>query len=139
MLKIRGQRGSTLYAINELIFAFVFLLCRVILTPLFLIYMFEAENVLYSIKMGVTIILFVQLFWAYRIIEMIFEAIREPYIKKEKKAPAWAEFGHKVMKAVQHDKRTKQALMLVNFVAIFILPHLYYGVVVGNLHFNLVF
>lgn len=68
MLKILGKKKTTLYQVNEVIFASIFLFARVILTPIFLVYMFEAYNVLYSIKLGVSFVLFVQLFWSYRII-----------------------------------------------------------------------
>ena len=72
MLRISGQRNSKLYKINEVVFAVIFILARFFLTPLFAIYMFEAENVLYSVKFGVIFILYVQMFWCYRIIELTF-------------------------------------------------------------------
>ena len=93
ILKILGKKDSTIYKVNDMVFAVIFLIARVLLTPFFLIYMFEGHNVIYSIKLGVSFILYVQLLWAYRIIYLIFDGFREPYKKKEKKAPAWIENG----------------------------------------------
>jgi hypothetical protein len=73
ILKILGKKSTTLSKVNNVVFAVIFIFARVILTPLFLIYMYEGHNVLYSIKLGVSFILYVQLFWAYRIIQLIFE------------------------------------------------------------------
>jgi hypothetical protein len=72
ILRIQGKKDTSAFRINEYVFASVFILARVILTPMFLVYMYEGYNVLYSIKLGVSLILFVQLMWAYRIIELIF-------------------------------------------------------------------
>jgi hypothetical protein len=117
----------------------VFITMRVIFTPLFLIYMFEGHNVLYSIKLGVSFILFVQLFWAYHIIFKILEALREPYAKKEKKAPIIIELGYQIMFKFETDKMFRMGVSTVNFIVIFVLPHLYYGMVAGNLKVNLVY
>ncbi len=139
MLRILGKKESTLYKVNELLFASMFIIMRVIFTPMFLIYMFEGHNVLYSIKLGICFILYVQLFWAYRIIYLIFEMFREPYVKKEKKAPALVELGYQIMLKVEKDKKVRMAVTIINFIVIFVLPHLYYGFVVGNLKVNLVY
>ena len=88
ILRIQGKKGTTFYRINDIIFAAIFIIARIILTPMFLVYMFEGSRILYSIKLGVSIILFVQLIWGYRIIELVMEAIREGYEKKNKEAPA---------------------------------------------------
>ena len=107
MLKLLNKKDTSLYKINEVLFASIFLLARVILTPLFLIYMFEGHNVLYSIKLGVSFILYVQLFWAYRILYLLFEGAREPYVKKEKKAPAWIENSFSFFEAFQNKPKVK--------------------------------
>jgi hypothetical protein len=106
---------------------------------MFLVYMFEGYNVLYSIKLGVSFILFVQLIWGYRIIELIFEAIRLAYEKKEKTVPSCVLCGQSTMIAVQKNKKYMIAAALFNFVWIFVIPHVYYGYYLKNLHFNLVF
>jgi hypothetical protein len=139
VLRILGKKETTLYKVNELLFAAVFIIMRVIFTPMFLIYMFEGHNVLYSIKLGVSFILYVQLFWAYRIIYLIFEMLREPYAKKEKDAPILIELGYQTMLKVEKDKKIRMGVTIVNFIVIFVLPHLYYGMVAGNLKVNLVY
>lgn len=121
-----------------MIFAAVFIIARVFLTPIFLLYMFEGYNVLYSIKLGVCIILYVQLMWAYRIVELVFESIRQSYEKKEKTVPKLVLWAQSAMINVQKDKKTKMSVALFNFVWIFVVPHIYYGYVLKNLHFNLV-
>ncbi len=93
LLRIQGKKDTTFYRVNDVIFAVVFIVARVFLTPLFVVYMFEGYNVLYSIKLGVEFILFVQLMWAYRIIELVFEAIRTAYEKKEKTVPTLVLWG----------------------------------------------
>jgi len=110
ILKLLKKQDTTLYSVNNTIFAAVFLIARVALTPLFLIYMFEGHNVLYSIKLGVSFILYVQLFWAYRILYLIFEGAREPYAKKDKKAPQWIEYCFKVTEAIQYNSKVKKAV-----------------------------
>ena len=91
------MKDTKLYMINDITFAVIFIIARVFLTPLFMVYMYEGENILYSIKLGVSFILFVQLFWAYRIIQLVFETLIEPYKKKEKKPPAFYVMGHNLM------------------------------------------
>jgi len=128
-----------LYKVNDIIFAIVFILMRVILTPIFLVYMFEGHNVLYSIKIGICVILFVQLFWAYRIIYLILEMIREPLVKKEKTPPVLLEMGYQIMHKVEKDKKFRMGVTITNFIVIFVIPHFYYGMIVGNLKVNLIF
>ena len=43
------------------------------------------------------------------------------------------------MQKVQNDKKYKSGAALFNFVWIFVIPHIYYGYVLKNLHFNIVF
>jgi len=113
ILKLLNKKDSTLYRVNDVVFATIFLVARVLLTPLFTIYMFEGHNVLYSIKLGVCFILYVQLFWAYRILYLICEGAREPYAKKEKKAPAWIEKSFKILEAFQNDPKVKKTVALI--------------------------
>jgi len=75
-----GRKSTKLYQINEILFAAIFILARMFATPLFLVYMWEGPDILYSIKLGICFILYVQLFWSYRIIYLIFEGIRAPYV-----------------------------------------------------------
>ena len=110
-LKLLKKTDTTLYKVNEVIFASVFLFARVLLTPFFVVYMFEGHNVLYSIKLGASIVLYVQLFWAYRILYLIFKGAREPYVKKDKKAPKWIEISFGVMEAVQNNGKVRKAVV----------------------------
>jgi hypothetical protein len=59
VLRIIGKKDTTLYKVNEVLFAAVFIIMRAIVTPMFLIYMYEAHNVLYSIKLGISFILYI--------------------------------------------------------------------------------
>ena len=139
VLRILGKKDTTLYKVNDIIFAIVFIVMRVILTPIFVVYMFEGHNVLYSIKLGVSFVLFVQLFWAYRIIYLIIEMIREPYVKKDKQVPLLVEMGYQLMHKVEKDKKFRMGVSITNFFIIFIVPHFYYGMIVGNLKVNFIF
>jgi len=65
ILKINGKKNTSIYKINELIFAAIYLPVRMILTPIALIYMYEADQVIYGTKFGVTFVLYIQLFWCY--------------------------------------------------------------------------
>lgn len=67
-LKIIGKKHTKLYEINEIVFASVFLILRVILTPLVLIPLYEGDNILAVDKLGTSIIFYIQLFWAYKIL-----------------------------------------------------------------------
>jgi hypothetical protein len=134
-----GKKSTKLYQINEILFAAIFILARGFATPLFLVYMWEGSNILYSIKLGICFILYVQLFWCYRITYVILEGIRAPYVSKDKKAPSLVEFGFNIMSAVQDNRMVKMGVALGNFVWIFVLPHLYYGYYLGHLKFNLRF
>ncbi|TNV78105.1 hypothetical protein FGO68_gene3429 [Halteria grandinella] len=139
ILRIQGKKDTNTFRINEFVFAGVFIIARVILTPMFLVYMYEGYNVLYSIKLGVSLILFVQLMWAYRIIELVFQSIRVAYEKKEATPPSIVVAGESLMNAVQNKKKVAMGMAFFNFCWIFVLPHVYYGVVLKNLHFNLIF
>ena len=59
MLKIRGQRDSKFYRINELVFAGIFIFVRMFLTPLAMIYIYEGDKVIYGSKFGIAFVLFV--------------------------------------------------------------------------------
>lgn len=94
VLKITGKRDSQLYFLNEIVFAAIFIIVRVLIAPWFLIYIFESAGTAYPLKLGVCITLFVGLLWANRIIELVFEALRAPYAKKDKTAPLLIEWGY---------------------------------------------
>ena len=138
-LKLLKKTDSNLYRVNDVIFATVFLIARVIITPLVVLYLFEGPNVLYSTKLGASIVFYVQLFWAYRILYLIFHGAREPYVKKDKKAPKWIEYSFRVMEAVQDNANVRKAVAFGQFVLILVVPHVYYGYFTKTLKFNIVF
>lgn len=82
LLKILGKKDTKFYRVNDIVFAVVFITARVLVTPLLMVYIYEGENILYSVKLGISLVLYVQLFWAYRIIELIFETIVNSYTDK---------------------------------------------------------
>lgn len=59
ILRIAGYKGTQIYKINELVFAAIYLPVRMLLTPLALIYMYEADQVIYGTKFGVTFVLYI--------------------------------------------------------------------------------
>jgi hypothetical protein len=59
ILKIKGARNGNLYKINEFLFATIFIPVRMVITPLALIYVYEADQVIYGTKFGVAFVLFV--------------------------------------------------------------------------------
>lgn len=88
VLKIIGKKDSKIYEVNDIIFATVFLFARMILTPMVLIYMYEGLNVLFAAKIGISIVLYIQLFWCYRILYLIAEKVKNGYAK-ESNEPLW--------------------------------------------------
>lgn len=62
-----------------------------------------------------------------------------PYIKKDKKPPAAILAIKNAMTAVQKVKKVKIFMATFNFIWIFVIPHMYYGLVTKTLHFNLIF
>jgi hypothetical protein len=66
-----------LYKINELVFVAIYLPVRMVLTPLILIYMYEADQVIYATKFGVTFVLYIQLFWCYKVLHMAVGVAKE--------------------------------------------------------------
>lgn len=124
MLKIRGQKDTKLYRINEIIFAVVFLFVRMLLTPLVLIYLFEADHVIYGSKFGIAFVLYVQLFWCYRVLFMTAQAIYDAVPNSK-----CAEMFLYVSKQLCYNKTVRMVLAGVNFFLIFIVAHYYYGFV----------
>ena len=52
ILKIKGMRNSTLYMLNDIAFAGIFILVRMILSPLCLVYLMEGDKILLASKFG---------------------------------------------------------------------------------------
>lgn len=79
LLKLKGQKDSQLYKWNEIAFAVIFVICRLFLTPLALIYIYEADRVIYGTKFGVAFVLYVQLFWVYRVLNLGAGALKDAF------------------------------------------------------------
>ena len=56
MLKIMNKKDTVLYAASEVLFAGVFILMRLIVTPWLLIAIYEAENCIYSTKFCISFV-----------------------------------------------------------------------------------
>lgn len=83
VLKIAGKKDTEIFKMNEKIFAGIYLTVRMFLTPLALIYMYEADQVIYGTKFGVTFVLYIQLFWCYKVLHMTATAINDALPKNK--------------------------------------------------------
>ena len=124
ILKIAGKRNTQTYKINELVFIAIYLPVRMVLTPLALIYMYEGDQVIYGTKFGVTFVLYIQLFWCYKVMHATAGAIRDA-IPKNQAVQAFHDFTD----VLANNKRVLTVLGVVNFIIIFVIPHYYYGFV----------
>ena len=93
ILKIRGLKKTTLYLVNDVIFAVLFLTARLIITPVLVVSYMEASNVYYCTKFGLSFALFIQQYWCYRVLYLITETIIEAYNKKQDKKAPWVILG----------------------------------------------
>jgi len=63
VLKLMKMKNTSYYFINDIIFAVVFIIMRAFCTPVVMIMFYEAENCIYSTKICVGLVLFIQMFW----------------------------------------------------------------------------
>jgi hypothetical protein len=128
IMKIRGNKDSKFYAVNDLIFANVFLFVRMLLTPIAMIYMYEGRNVLTAAKFGIQFVLFIQLFWCYRILFLIAERIKSKYATKDQdnKEPIWVKTFYEIFRSLTQDTHTKMIVSAINFLWIIVFPLVYY-------------
>ena len=75
VMKIFKVRTGAFYTINERLFAGTFLLMRMIVTPLLMIAIYEADNCIYTTKLCIGVVLFIQLFWCYKILILLCQAV----------------------------------------------------------------
>jgi hypothetical protein len=134
LMKIKGLRGHSIYFINELIFAIIFIFVRVFLTPCIMIYMYEGDKILFTTKFGTSFILFVQLYWCYRILLLAAEAITGAFEKRGMKIPFWASLNKSLWETIIKNKSVAIGLSIFNFIWIIAIPHWYYGWVRGTLY-----
>jgi len=129
ILKIRGMKDSKFYEVNDIIFATVFLFVRMLLTPLAMIYMYEGRNVLTAAKFGIQFVLYIQLFWCYRILFLVAEKVKNGYKAKchdHNEEPLWVKTFYEIFRSLTQDKQTKMVVSLINFIWVIILPLAYY-------------
>ena len=122
MLKIAGKRNTQAYKINELVFVAIYLPVRMVITPLALIYMYEGDQVIYGTKFGVTFVLYIQLFWCYKVLHMAAGSLRDA-VPKNQSIQAFYEFTD----VLANNKLVLRVLSVTNFIIIFVIPHYYYG------------
>jgi len=91
MLKITGRKNTKAYEIFQLLFAGTFLPLRMIVTPIWMIFVYEAENCIIVTKLCVSLVYFIQQFWCMRILQLVGERIKESYKKKDAPLPKWAQ------------------------------------------------
>ena len=128
LLKIVGMKDSKLYEINDIIFATVFLFVRMLLTPLAMIYMYEGKNVLTAAKIGTQFVLFIQLFWCYRVLFLIAEKAKNSYNTKggDSNEPLWVKIFYELFRGITQDKKTRMIVTFINFIWIVVCPFVYY-------------
>jgi hypothetical protein len=135
VLKICGMKDSTFYSVNDIVFATVFLFARMLVTPLILIYMLEGHNILVADKVGTSLILYIQLFWCYRILYLILEKIRNSFKDKSGtvNAPFIVDAMFNIFKNLTSDKKSKYMISLVNLVLVVVVPlYLYRHTLLNN-------
>lgn len=72
------QKGSLLITINDGLFAFFFILNRIVLAPILIIPFYEADNVLYQLKVSISLLVLISSFWMYQILYSISELVSGP-------------------------------------------------------------
>lgn len=107
MLKIAGKKETKLYAVNELVFATIFLTARVGLTPLAGLWLLEGDNCIMTDKLGTLIVLYIQNFWSYKILYNIAEKVKNVYAvteSKDKEIPSWVTNVYNFFWAINFNK-----------------------------------
>ena len=138
-LKISGRRDTKIYNINEIVFAVVFIFIRMFCTPVVAIMLYEGDRVLAEAKIGTCLILYIQLFWCYKILYNIGQKLMEYYgslESKDKKIPIWVVIFDLVFRSINFNKKVKTIVATVNFILVIIAPLYYYGIVRGTIFNN---
>lgn len=89
-----GKKDTWYYKLNDKIFAAVFLVARLILSPVIMIYIYEGNNVLFVSKFGMCLVVFIQYLWGLKILYNIGLLLKEIFETQETKdkgsMPGWA-------------------------------------------------
>lgn len=136
MLKIMNKKDSPLYAACEVLFAAVFILMRLVVTPFLLIAIYEGDNVIYSTKMCISFVQFIQLFWGYRVLLMVFDKVKSIYESKGKIMPYGYMMIHNFIKSLLTNRKVSLPFNTMMFILSCIAPQLYYGLVRKTLFNN---
>lgn len=135
-LRIVGKKDTWYYKLNDKIFAAVFIVARLIVSPVLLVYMYEANNILFITKFGMSLVVFIQFLWGFKILYNIGLLLKEIFDTKETKdkgdMPAWARIFHDVFYAIEKNKKVRLAVMAFNFMLFVGSFNIYYGFVRGN-------
>ena len=137
MMRINGTKGSTLYKYNEICFAVVFLIIRNFVTPVWMIAVYEADNCIYTTKLCVSAVLYIQLFWCYKIWVMVLEKLKTINEENKKETPAFLLRLCDFFKSVNKNTTFAKVFHIGVFFLTLVLPQLYYGLVRGNLFNNI--
>lgn len=122
MLKITNKKDTVLYAISETGFAVVFILMRLIVTPWLLVAIYEADNVIYSTKILISLVQFLQLFWGYRVLLLVFDKIKSIYEGKGKTMPYGYMQMHNFIKSLLNNKKVAIPFNTLMFFLSCVLP-----------------
>jgi hypothetical protein len=68
--KIFGIREGWIFHFNEYFFALSFLSIRLIATPIWMYFIYESYNLIYLHKICISLIMAIQMFWCYRILQI---------------------------------------------------------------------
>lgn len=134
--KIMNKKDTMIYYVSEVMFALVFIVMRLFVTPLMLIAVYEADMCVYSTKLCISFILFIQLFWSYRILLLLFEKIKSYYEDKGRKMPYGYMQIHNFIKSLLNNKKVSIPFNIFTFIMVLVVPQCYYGYVRGNLFNN---
>lgn len=70
IFKIFGIRSGMIYHLNEYFFAISFVTLRLFATPVWMYFLYEAHNAVYIHKICTSLVMFIQTFWCYRILQI---------------------------------------------------------------------
>jgi hypothetical protein len=86
-----------------------------LLTPIVAVILLEGDNSPTEDKIGILFILYIQLFWGYRILFNISEKLMEAFgpVSKDKKPPLWVLMFHNVFSAMNYNKNVKIGVAVV--------------------------
>lgn len=139
------MKDAWYYKLNDKVFAFVFIVARLILSPIIMIYIYEGNNVLFITKFGMCLVVYIQFFWGLKILYNIGLMIKDVFepaeheVTKDKKSspmPTWARLFHDTFYAIEKNKKVKMGVAILNFTVFVVIPNFYYGFIRGNLFRN---